>query len=321
MESMAYHRQTGKLHGIMYLQRVAGLFLKDFFVRVPVNDRAMYSFTGPQERLPMADSPRVVLTIAGFDPSAGAGVTADTKTIAAHGCYGIACVTAVTVQSTAGVRRVEPLDPGIITEMLNELAVLGSATVANAVADFLTDAGAPRFPNLILDPVLRSTSGAVLLDPKGTKVLKEKLIPIASVITPNADEAEILTGLQVQDLEGMKAAAARLHGMGSAAVIITGGHLEKTIDLLSFKSGIEHEVFRADRLQSKSTHGTGCAFSTAIACHLALGRGLAEATLLAKTYVRAAISSAQPLGRGMGPLHHLYRREERRRAAASGEEA
>lgn len=281
----------------------------------------------------MADSPRVVLTIAGFDPSAGAGVTADTKTIAAHGCYGIACVTAVTVQSTAGVRRLEPLEPSLIAEMLNELAadfeisavhigMLGSAAAANAVADFLGDAQS-RFPNLILDPVLRSTSGAVLLDPKGTKVLKDKLLPIATVVTPNADEAEVLTGLEIRDLEGMKAAASRLHDMGSAAVVITGGHLEKTIDLLSFKSGkgIEHEVFRADRLQSKSTHGTGCAFSTAIACHLALGRGLAEATLLAKTYVRAAISSAQPLGRGVGPLHHLYRREERRRAAASGEEA
>ncbi len=281
----------------------------------------------------MADSPRVVLTIAGFDPSAGAGVTADTKTIAAHGCYGVGCVTAVTVQSTAGVRRVEPLDPSLITEMLNELAadfeisavhvgMLGSAAVANAVVDFLADAQGLRFSNLILDPVLRPTSGAALLDPKGTKVLKEKLIPIASVVTPNADEAEALTGLEVRDLEGMKTAASRLHEMGSQAVVITGGHLEKTVDLLSFKTakGVEREVFRADRLQSKSTHGTGCAFSTAIACHLALGRGLAEATLLAKTYVRAAISSAQPLGRGAGPLHHLYRREERRRAAASGEE-
>ena len=282
----------------------------------------------------MADSPQVVLTIAGFDPSCGAGVTADTKTIAAHGCYGVACVTAVTVQSTAGVRRVEPLDASLVIEMLNELAgdfeisavhigMLGSAAVANAVAGFLADSQGPRFPGLILDPVLRSTSGAPLLDPKGIKALKEKLLAIATVVTPNADEAEILTGLEIRDLEGMKAAASRLHEMGSAAVVITGGHLEKTIDLLSFKSGkgIEHEVFRADRLQSKSTHGTGCAFSTEFACDLALGRCLAEATLLAKTYVRAAISSAQPLGRGVGPVHHLYRREERRRAAASGEEA
>lgn len=286
----------------------------------------------------MAEIPRVVLTIAGFDPSSGAGITADIKTIAAHGCYGVACITALTVQSTAAVRRIEALDAVLVAETLQELAsdfeiaavhigMLGSAKIAQAVADFLQapelqEAVGVRYPNIVLDPVLKSSSGADLVDAKGIKILAERLIPLADVLTPNVDEAEALTGLVVRDLEGMKAAAARLHTMGVRAVVITGGHLDKAIDLLSFetKKGVQLEVFRGERLQSNSTHGTGCAFSTAIACHLALDRGLAEATLLAKTYVSAAISSAPALGRGIGPVHHFYRRDERKRNITSGEE-
>jgi len=280
----------------------------------------------------VGESPPVVLTIAGFDPSSGAGITADIKTIAAHGCYGVACITALTVQSTSAVRRVEPLEAGLVSETLDELAadfeiaavhigMLGSGGVAKAVADFLANSK-PKISNVVLDPVLKSSSGAALLDLKGAKILTDKLIPLSHVLTPNVDEAAALTGLEVQDVEGMKAAASRLLEMGARAVVITGGHLDKAIDLLSFQNekGVQHEVFRAERLQSNSTHGTGCAFSTAIACHLALNRGLAEATLLAKTYVSAAIASAQPLGRGVGPVHHLYRREQRRRAAGSGDE-
>ena len=280
----------------------------------------------------MAEKPPVVLTIAGFDPSSGAGVTADIKTIAAHGCYGVACITAMTVQSTAGLRRVEAVDPGLITDSLQELAsdiaisavhigMLGAAKVVRAVAEFLgRRTGKARLPNVVLDPILKSSSGTDLLDASGTKVLIEKLIPLADVITPNADEAAVLTGLKVGDLEEMRAAAARLHEMGSAAVVITGGHLEKAIDLLSFttKSGVEQDVFKAERQRSNSTHGTGCAFATAMACHLALDRGIAEAALLAKTYVTAAIAAGHPLGRGTGPVHHLYRMNEQRRGAGSG---
>jgi hydroxymethylpyrimidine/phosphomethylpyrimidine kinase len=283
----------------------------------------------------MAEKPPVVLTIAGFDPSSGAGVTADIKTIAAHGCYGVACLTAMTVQSTAGVRRVEAVDPSLVSETLQELAsdvpiaavrigMLGSAKVVRAVADFLSS-GTARVPNIVLDPILKSSSGAELLDAVGTRLLIEKLIPLADVITPNVDEAAVLTGLRVTDLDEMRAAAAKLHQMGSNAVVITGGHLEKAIDLLSFttKSGIEEEVFKAERQLSNSTHGTGCAFATAMACHLALGRGVAEAALLAKTYVSSAIAAGHPLGHGTGPVHHLYRMYERmneqRRAASSGD--
>jgi hydroxymethylpyrimidine/phosphomethylpyrimidine kinase len=294
----------------------------------------------------MAEKPPVVLTIAGFDPSSGAGVTADIKTIAAHSCYGVACITAMTVQSTSGVRRVEPVDPGLLTESLEELdrdldiaavhiGMLGSGKVAKALADFLTNRptdrsvgktgknGRAKLPNIVLDPILKSSSGADLLDSAGTKVLIERLIPLADVVTPNVDEAAAITGLKVVELDEMKAACAKLHELGAPAVVITGGHLDKAIDLLSFatKRGIEQEIFKAERQRSNSTHGTGCAFATAMACHLALDRGLAEATLLAKTYVSAAIANGHPLGKGTGPVHHLYRMSQQRRAAGSGSEA
>ena len=285
----------------------------------------------------MAEKPPVVLTIAGFDPSSGAGITADIKTIAAHACYGVACITAMTVQSTKGVKRVEAVDPALVTDTLEELAadleiaavhigMLGNGKVAKAVADFLSGpssgkrAGKARLPNIVLDPILKSSSGADLLDSAGTRVLIERLIPIADVVTPNVDEASVLTGIKVQELEDMKAASAKLHEMGATAVVITGGHLEKATDLLSFttRRGIEQEIFKAERQRSNSTHGTGCAFATAMACHLALDRGMAEAALLAKTYVTAAISYGQPLGKGTGPVHHLYRMGQQRRAAGSG---
>jgi len=296
----------------------------------------------------MPEKPPIILTIAGFDPSSGAGVTADIKTIAAHACYGVACITAMTVQSTSGVKRVETLDPALVSDTLEELAadldiaavhigMLGSGKVVKAVADFLSrrPASQPgnrpgsrpqkaRLPNIVLDPVLKASSGADLLDAAGTRLMIERLIPLADVVTPNVDEAAVITGLKVEDLDEMRAASAKLHDLGASAVVITGGHLEKAIDLLSFttqrgtEQQIEQEVFKAERQRSNSTHGTGCAFATAMACHLAMDRGLAEAALLAKTYVTAAISNGHPLGRGTGPVHHLYRMSEQRRAAGSG---
>jgi hydroxymethylpyrimidine/phosphomethylpyrimidine kinase len=285
--------------------------------------------------------PPVVLTIAGFDPSSGAGVTADIKTIAAHECYGIACPTALTVQSTQGVRRVEPIDPRTIADSLRELAadfdikaihigMLAIGAVVSAVADFLEKA---RLPHVVLDPVLRSTSGAELLDADGTRLMIERLFPLAEVVTPNLDEAAALSGGRFavsaaasaggrvpsvgESVTSMREAARRMHVLGAANVVITGGHLEKAVDLLSFTTarGVEQEVFKAERQRSSSTHGTGCAFSTALACHLAHGRGLPEAVLLSKAYVSAAIANAQSLGRGTGPLHHLYRMTQTRRSS------
>jgi hydroxymethylpyrimidine/phosphomethylpyrimidine kinase len=291
----------------------------------------------------MAEKPPVILTIAGFDPSSGAGITADVKTIAAHGCYGVACITALTVQSTSGVRRVEPVDPALIRDTLEELdadldiaavhiGMLGSAKVVKVVADFLEAAEKSgntssrrrpaRLTNIVLDPILKSSSGADLLDSAGTRLLIERLIPLADVITPNTAEASAITTLRVNDLETMRESAAKLHQMGAAAVVITGGDLEKAIDLLSYPSskGTQQEVFKAERQRSTSTHGTGCAFATSMACHLALDRGLAEATLLSKTYVGAAIANAQTLGKGTGPVHHLYRMTQQRRATSTSGE-
>jgi|SRR5271166_1476370 len=278
----------------------------------------------------MAVAPQVVLTIAGFDPTSGAGITADIKTIAAHGCYGVACITALTVQSTVSVRRVDVVDAKLVAETLAELAsdltiaavhigMLGSGQVVRTVADFLAER---KMPNVVLDPILKSSSGADLVDAEGLRLLTDELLPLATVVTPNIDEASTLTGLVVTEPEQMRAAARRLHEMGASAVVVTGGHLEKAIDLLSFttRRGIEQELFKSARLRSNSTHGTGCAFATSVACHLAMGRGLPEAVLLAKAYVSAAISNAHPLGHGTGPVHHLYRMQQQRRVIAADPE-
>src|SRR5262249_34274751 len=148
---------------------------------------------------------------------------------------------------------------------------------------------------------------------------------LATVATPDTEEGSVLSGLPVTKTEQMRMAAAEFHEMGARNVVVKGGHLDKAIDLLSFstsRGGFEQELFKAERRRSRSTHGTGCAFSTAMACHLALGRGLPEAVLLAKAYVTGAILNAQPVGKGTGPLHHLYRMHERpRRPAADPEPA
>ncbi len=263
----------------------------------------------------MTENRPVVLTIAGFDPSSGAGVTADIKTIAAHRCYGVAAITAITVQSTLGVRRVEVM-ADLLKETLSELVsdmqfaavhvgMLGSADAANVVADFLTS---NRAPNAVVDPVLRSTSGTPLLDDLGLSVLVKRLIHSSAVITPNLAEASVLTGLPVGNEEEVRRAAVRLHEMGASAVVITGGHLDQPADLLSSnpKSGLDQQFFRSERVRSNSTHGTGCAFSCSIACHLALGRSLPEAVSLAKAFVKGAIEGAYPVGQGVGPINHLY---------------
>jgi hydroxymethylpyrimidine/phosphomethylpyrimidine kinase len=270
----------------------------------------------------MLQTPPVVLTIAGFDPSSGAGVTADIKTIDAHGCYGIAAITAMTVQSTAGVRKVVPVDPGLLSDTLDELVsdmkisavhigMLGSGEIASRVAEFLE---AAKLPNVVLDPILQSSSGANLLDEAGVKVLKERLLPLTDVITPNIHEATVLTGIPIASVDDMTLAARRLQEMGAKSVVVTGGHLEAAIDLLREK-GQHSQTFRCNRVPSQNTHGTGCAFSTAIACHLARARSLSSAVLAAKSYVMAAIANAYPIGKGTGPLNHLYRMRDYPEAA------
>jgi hydroxymethylpyrimidine/phosphomethylpyrimidine kinase len=257
--------------------------------------------------------PPIVLSVAGYDPSSGAGVTADIKTIAAHGCYGIACITALTVQSTQGVKRVDPVDNRMITESLEELAtdfyisavhigMLGSAEAARTVASFIRR---HHFENIVLDTVLKSSSGMDLLPRDGTQILKEKLLPLAHVITPNIDEAAVLTGLPVRSVEEMQSAALALHKLGARNVIITGGHLDPPVDLLSANSTQPVRLFKGKTVNGSSTHGTGCAFASALACNLALGRNLPEAAKAAKQYVATALRTAVPIGKGTGPINHL----------------
>jgi hydroxymethylpyrimidine/phosphomethylpyrimidine kinase len=266
-------------------------------------------------------TPPIILTIAGFDPSSGAGTTADIKTIAAHGCYGVGCITALTVQSTLGVRRSEPVSAKMIRETLKELAadfsfaavrigMLGSAEGVSEVVEFLKT---NKQRIVVLDPVIRSSSGEPLLDTKGVDQMRKELLPLATVITPNIDEAAVLAKMPVTNVEQMKLAADALHKLGAKNVVVTGGHLDKPVDVLN-AGGRVHE-FGSDRQRSSSTHGTGCAFATALACQLALGRDLDDAVVMSKVYVTSAIARAAKIGKGAGPVNHLFRMDDQPRLA------
>lgn len=271
-------------------------------------------------------TPPLILSIAGFDPSSGAGVTADLKVIAAHNCYGVSCLTALTVQSTQGVRAVEPLNPAAVTQTLDCLAedfefaavkigMLGTGDVAAAIADFL-ERYSP--PNLVLDPVLASSSGQELLEPSGQRVLLERLFPLARVVTPNVDEARILAALAAGKSTAAPAAAIApgdqddyywemaevLLTTGAGNVVITGGHRRPPTDLLLTTAGSKVE-FPGKFVYSGNTHGTGCAFSSAVACNLALGHGVEEAVVRAKDYVTRGLIAAYRIGKGTGPLNHF----------------
>jgi hydroxymethylpyrimidine/phosphomethylpyrimidine kinase len=251
----------------------------------------------------------VVLSIAGYDPSSGAGITADIKTIAAHGCYGVTCITALTVQSTRGVKRVDPIEGRIITETLEQLmddldiaavkiGMLGSAEAAKSVAAFLK-----RYSvrHVVLDPIIRSSSGAELISRNGLQIMKDRIFSRASVITPNIDEAAALTGLAVTTMDEMQPAAVRLHQMGARNVIITGGHLDPPHDLVS-QEGRPPTFVEGAKVPGQSTHGTGCAFSTSLACCLAKGNDLLTAAKASKHYVESALRKAPPIGKGVGPV-------------------
>lgn len=260
--------------------------------------------------------PPVILAIAGFDPSSGAGISADLKTFAAHHCYGVAAITALTVQNTQGASALHPVEAWLLKQSINSLladehvkaikiGMLGNRANAEVVREVL-DAN-PALP-AVLDPVVRAASGLELADAPALDYLREHLLSRARVVTPNLDEAAALTGLQVENMEGMKAAARRLIEMGARAVVVTGGHLKKAIDV--YFDGAELETFVGDRVKPDNTHGTGCTFSSAIAANLALGRQLRDAVVLAKAYVTEAIRKAYPVGPGRLPLNHLYRMQQ-----------
>lgn len=272
----------------------------------------------------MANQP-VILSIAGYDPSSGAGITADVKTAAAMGCYAVTCITALTVQSTQGVFGVEPTRPEVVRETLSRLAddvelaavrigMLGSGEVAEVVGEFLRRAR-PR--NVVLDPVVRSSSGAALLDEPGVAVVRDQILPLTDVVTPNFPEAIVLAGIGLAPapaswqaaLPLLRELAGKLHEIGSLGVVITGGHLPEANDFLSLREAGRtlERVFPGTRISSKATHGTGCAFATALACLLARGRNVPTAVGEAKQFVRQAMLAAHPVGRGTGPMNHLFR--------------
>jgi hydroxymethylpyrimidine/phosphomethylpyrimidine kinase len=258
-------------------------------------------------------TPPILLTIAGFDPSCGAGTAADLKTFAAHGCYGVAAITAITVQNTQGVEDVQNTPAATLRAQLEVLAkdseiaavkigMLGNRGNAAAVAEFLD---VHKFAHVVHDPVMKSSSGTELLDPAGIKFVAMELLKRSTVITPNVPEAEILTGLTIKDIGDMEAAARKLVEMGAHAVIVKGGHMERAVDVLF--DGNEIVALAGDRVREETLHGTGCAFASAIAALLATGRPLTEAAMLAKAYVTKAIEKSYPTGKGRAPLDHFYR--------------
>ena len=270
---------------------------------------------GSTGNLSFRDHP-AALSIAGFDPSSGAGVTADLKVFAAHGVYGLAAITALTVQSTQGVRSVEPVDPEILGQTLNYLAedieitgvktgMLATERAVRTVAGFLAGSGVPAW-RIVVDPVVRSSSGRELLSADGVKRLKCDLLPLAGWVTPNTEELAILAEVPVIDAGSVPEAAERLAGKCPGLnIVVTGGHLDPPNDFLRIADGTTR-LFPGERIDTSATHGTGCAFSSALLARLMAGDGAEDAVLAAKRYVAEAMRSAQPIGKGRGPLHHLF---------------
>ncbi len=262
----------------------------------------------------MSKNPPVILTIAGLDPSAGAGIIADIKTISAFGCYGVAAVTSLTFQNTQGVfgaqhisregvrRQIQPLFDDFDIAAV-KTGMLATPDVIEEVADILASA---RVPHIVVDPVVRSTSGFDLIDDTALGALIRLLFPLASVVTPNAAETERITGIRAVDLSEMARGGEELLKLGARAALVKGGDVasETATDLLIDHSGAT--PFTSERINSTSTHGTGCTLSAALASLLARGISLRDSVPIAKQYVTNAIRTAPGLGRGHGPLNHFF---------------
>lgn len=255
----------------------------------------------------------IALTIAGSDPSGGAGIQADLKTFHQFCVYGEAVVTLLTVQNTCGVMRIETVSPDLVGQQLSAIlsdippqaaktGALGNAGIIEAIAE---QAASFDFP-LIVDPVLAGKNGRRLLSPNAEEALKRKLLPHALLLTPNIPEAEALTGLTIADEAGMREAAKRMLDFGCQAVLIKGGHRAgSALDVLADRDGIA--LFDGKRIDTRHTHGTGCTYSAAVTAGLALGQDLREAVGRAKSFLQAAIETAPELGQGQGPLNHFAR--------------
>lgn len=252
----------------------------------------------------------VALTVAGSDSCGGAGIQADLKAFSALGVYGTCAITAITAQSTTGVTRVQELPPDLVAAQMDAVledigcdaaktGMLANADIVYAVADRLRAYGVH---NLVIDPVMVSKSGHALLAPQACQALARQLFPLARVVTPNLQEAQALVGYPVERLDDMRHAARDIADLGPAAVVVTGGHLDDDpLDLLYLRDPGQEVLLRGERLFSRSTHGTGCTFSAAIAALLAAGRDVVEAVRVAKRFISLAIIYGPPVGQGWGP--------------------
>ncbi len=267
------------------------------------------STEGPRRGRPRA------LTIAGSDSGGGAGIQADLKTFAAHGVYGASVVTAITAQNTVAVRAIHEVPAAVVAAQVDAVledigadavktGMLSSAEIIGVVAERLR---AHRTDRLVVDPVMVAKSGDRLLREDAVAALRELLLPLAAVVTPNAAEASVLAGLDVVDERTAHEAARRIRALGPGLVIVKGGHLggERSDDVVF--DGASFEVLSAPRIDTPHTHGTGCTFSAAIAAELARGRSPLDAARAAKAFLHGAIEHAEPLGAGHGPVNHLWR--------------
>lgn len=255
-----------------------------------------------------------VLTIAGSDSSGGAGIQADIKTMIMNGVYAMSAVTALTAQNTTGVRAILEVSPEFLQQQLDavfediypdaiKIGMVPSGQLIRVIVDRLRRYGAKK---IVVDPVMVSTSGSVLMKEEARAILEEQLLPMAEVITPNIPEAEVLTGRKIRNREDMEAAALHLGIRGIRAVLLKGGHSVSDADDLLYANG-RLTWFPGRRIQNPNTHGTGCTLSSAIASALARGMSMEDAVKEAKDYICGALESDLDLGKGSGPLDHGYR--------------
>lgn len=254
-----------------------------------------------------------VLSIAGTDPSGGAGAAADCKTFCAHGCFALNVITAVVSQNTQGVRGYMDVTPELIASQIDavfedisvDAVKIGMVSVPQTIRVIADKLKFYKPPFTVVDPVMVATSGQRLLVPEAEQTLKEILLPLADVLTPNLPEAEVLTGQKIESIADMEKAAKAICAMGPKAVLVKGGHrMADATDVLY--DGREFHYYKGQRLESSSTHGTGCSLSSAIASDLANGMDLVAAVGEAKKYVFEGIAHAEPIGKGHGPIHHFY---------------
>lgn len=262
-------------------------------------------------------SMKAVLSIAGSDPSGGAGIQADIKTITAHRMYAETAITSLTIQNTLGVTEVDDVNPRIVALQIDKVfedivpsavkvGMVSSPQIIEVIADRLKTFEAR---NVVVDPVMVSTSGSRLISEEAIQTLKEVLIPLATVITPNLPEAEVLWGQPISDAASMEKAACELLALGSNAVLVKGGHSTTRADDVLVTSDQKTHWMYGEHIDTHNTHGTGCTLSSAIACNLASGFTLAEAVRKAKDYLTGALHHDPHLGKGSGPLNHMWEYE------------